>query len=146
MPELSLISSIISVADPELGANSQSGCANLLFCRFFAKSCMKRIRIRGWGTRPWFPLDLPMHWFLLLCVHFRDGKKIEFRDADNLRLSLLTYKPKVKPGFLAVAPPSLLFYNEVPEATFYNNRWKEREWSGEVRSLDCSTNPPKPGS
>ena len=26
---------------PERGANSQSGCANLLFCKLFAENCMK---------------------------------------------------------------------------------------------------------
>ena len=50
-------------------------------------------------------------------VRHRDGKRIEFRDADNLRVTLRTYRPKVRPGCLAVAPKSLLFYNEVPGVT-----------------------------
>ena len=76
---------------------------------------------------------------------YRDGRRIEFRDANNLRMTLLSYKPKVRPGCLAVAPPSLLFYEEIPSAELINNNWKQRDFSGEVRTLDCSTNPPKPG-
>ena len=44
-----------------------------------------------------------------------------------------------------MAPPSLLFYEEIPSAELINNNWKQRDFSGEVRTLDCSTNPPKPG-
>ena len=72
----------------------------------------------------------------------RDGKKIEFRDANNLRMILLTYKPPVRPGCLAVTPPSLLFYEEMGKP----GRYVPRECSGEVRTLDCSTNPPRPGT
>ena len=44
----------ITVADPRFssgGANSQSGCANLLFCKFFAESCMKMKDLDP-GNRP----------------------------------------------------------------------------------------------
>ena len=73
---------------------------------------------------------------------YTDGKKIEFRDANNLRMTLLLYKPKVRPGCLSVAPPSLLFYEEFGKP----GNWGPRDSTGEVRTLDCCTNPPKPGS
>ena len=48
---------------PEGGANSQNGCANQLFCNFFAKNCikMKEFGLQG-DARPWRPLpfDPPM--------------------------------------------------------------------------------------
>ena len=34
---------------PKKGANSQSGCANLLFCKFFAENCMKMKEIGPQG-------------------------------------------------------------------------------------------------
>ena len=46
---------------PEEVVNSKSGCANLLFCNFFAKNCMKMKKFGpGGGARPWYPLDPPM--------------------------------------------------------------------------------------
>ena len=59
-------------------------------------------------------------------------------------MTLLSYKPKVRPGCLAVAPPSLLFYEEIPKRV-YGDGWRQLVFSGEIRTLDCSTNPPKPG-
>ena len=35
------------------GANSQSGCANLLFCKFFAENCMKMKESGPGGACTW---------------------------------------------------------------------------------------------
>ena len=37
-------------------AKSQNGCANLLFCHFFAENCMKMTEFGPRGARPWRPL------------------------------------------------------------------------------------------
>ena len=37
------------------GANSQSECANLLFCKFFAENYMKMKEFGPGGARPWRP-------------------------------------------------------------------------------------------
>ena len=44
------------------GANSQSGCANLLFCKFVAENCMKmkEFEPREGHASLTTPLDLPM--------------------------------------------------------------------------------------
>ena len=43
-------------------ANSQNGCANLLFCNFFAENCMKMKEFGpGVGRVPGAPLDPPLN-------------------------------------------------------------------------------------
>ena len=46
----------------EGGAKSKSGCANLLFCIFFAENCMemKEFGPGGGGMCPWRPLGSTM--------------------------------------------------------------------------------------
>ena len=41
---------------PESGANSPSGCADLLFYNFFAENCMKMKEFEPRVTCPWHPL------------------------------------------------------------------------------------------
>ena len=56
---------LFTVADPGFswggGGNPKNGCANLLFCKFFAENCMKMKELGPQGARvPGAPLDLPM--------------------------------------------------------------------------------------
>ena len=54
----------IAVVDPGFlqgGAKCLAGYANLLFCKFFTKNCMKKKEFRWEGyTYPLHPLDLPL--------------------------------------------------------------------------------------
>ena len=53
----------ITVEDPRFssgGANSQSWCANLLFCKFFAESCHENERIWTLATPPPGSANAPM--------------------------------------------------------------------------------------
>ena len=68
------------VADPGGGGNSQSGCANLLFCKFVAENCMKMKEFGPRGghaslTTP--PLGI-CQWTLLIIAHFQNLFMITF--------------------------------------------------------------------
>ena len=50
---------VLTVADP--GFFTQSGCANLLFCKYFARNCMKIKEFEPQGVHiPGAPLNPPM--------------------------------------------------------------------------------------
>ena len=56
-------------------ANSQKGCANLLFCKNFAEKCMKTKEFGSKGYAPGTPLDpsLVMYfWNIGFCMDFKD--------------------------------------------------------------------------
>ena len=73
---------------PEWGANSQSGCANLLFCKFFVENCMrmKEFGPRG-GPRTWRPLGSANVKCLDVAAFWRPSSAIRAPGRGNVHLT-----------------------------------------------------------
>ena len=104
----------IAVVDPGFprgGANCLAGYANLLFCNFFAKNCMKKKEFRREGyTYPWHPLDLPL-----------DSDPLQWCDDHRSIAICAIHKSTVRPATIQNVPAPFTAYGGFRNCTRQNH-------------------------